>query len=223
METATGKMRNATKIAGLVALAMALGMAASAGRNDKALLPEYVLKARSVTVLILPDTAEPLTDPTANRKAQEEVEKALMKWGRFRLTQEAFTADLVIGIRKGAGRIVNPTISGGPIDSRPVTIESTGGGQGRVGAQRGQPPGESLPGNGKGRPTVGMESGTVAEDVFEVFQGGDAYGAGSAPLWTCVAKDGLKPPVAAVEKFRKALEEAEKAAQKRQSQQNKKP
>jgi len=57
--------------------------------------------------------------------------------------------------------------------------------------------------------------------MFEVFKGGEGYGLSSAPLWTYVAKDGLKPPgVAAVEKFRKAVEEAEKAAEKkRQSQQ----
>jgi hypothetical protein len=80
-----------------------------------------------------------MNNPFANQKAQEEVEKAIMKWGRFRLTQEAFTADLVIGVRKGAGKIANPTISGGPVDTRPATIETTPG-QIRVGAQKGRPP-----------------------------------------------------------------------------------
>ena len=55
-----------------------------------------------------------------------------------------------------------------------------------------------------------MEAGAITQDMFEVFNGGDAYGVSSAPLWTYVAKYGLKPPkVDAVEKFRKTLEEAE--------------
>jgi len=57
---------------------------------------------------------EPIDDITANRKAQEEVEKAFLKWGRYRLALDTDQADLVVGVRKGTGKIANPTIRGGP-------------------------------------------------------------------------------------------------------------
>jgi hypothetical protein len=106
------KIEQMGRVAAAITAAMALVVLASAKNNEKVLLPDYVLKAQTVVVLILPDTGEPMNDPFANRMAQEEVEKAIMKWGRFRLMQEAFTADLVIGVRKGTGKIANPTISG---------------------------------------------------------------------------------------------------------------
>lgn len=217
MRTIPGGMRDFVKIAGTAAVVLSLGIAGNAKKKEKILLPDLVIEAETVAVVILPDTPEPLSDPTANRKAQEEVEKALMKWGRFRLAQQAFTADLVIGIRKGTGKAAQPTISGGPVDTRPVTIEDTGSGSVRVGVQQGRPPDGSQPVGSRGRTNVGMESGTITEDTFEVFQGGQTYGAGNAPLWGYRAKDGLKPPVRAVEEFRKAVEEAQKAAQKRQT------
>ena len=216
--------RKIGRMAGLTTAAVALVVLASAQNKDKekVSLPDYVLKAQTVVVLILPETAEPMNDPFANRKAQEEVEKAVMKWGRFRLTQEAFTADLVIGVRKGTGKTVNPTISGGPVDTRPATIETTPG-QIRVGAQKGRPPDETQTGDTSARTSPGMEAGAITQDMFEVFMGGDTYGVNSAPIWTYVAKDGLKPPkVDAVEKFRKTLEEAEKAARQKQQQSQKK-
>lgn len=212
------KIRRMVRVPGAITVATALAVLASAKKKESVLLPDYVLKAETVVVLILPDTPEPMNDPFANRKAQEEVEKAIMKWGRFRLTQEAFTADLVIGVRKGTGKVMNPTISGGPVDTRPGTVETTDN-QIRVGVQQGRPPGGTQTGDSSGRPRQGMEAGTTAEDMFEVFRGGDTYGATSAPVWTYVVKDGLTPPgMAAVEKFRKTLEEAEKAATQRQQQ-----
>ena len=203
------KIRNMARVAGTIAAAMALVVLASAKKKEKVLLPDYVLRAQTVVVLILPETGEPINDPIANRKAQEEVEKAIMKWGRFRLAQEAFTADLVIGVRKGTAKIVNPTINGGQVDTRPTTIETTDN-QIRVGVQQGGP---------RDRTSPGVEAGSIAEDMFKVFQGGDTYGANSIPVWTYAEKDGLKPPaLAAVEKFRKTLEEAEKAATQKQQQ-----
>src|SRR6266481_4795979 len=100
----------------ILAAAAELVVLASAKNKDKVLLPEYILRAETVAVVILPNTPEPLIDPFANRKALEDVEKALMTWGRFRLAQETGTADLVIAIRKGTGKVENPTINGGPID-----------------------------------------------------------------------------------------------------------
>ena len=201
-----------------VTAAMALVVSATPKNNDKDSLPDYVLKAETVTVLILPDTPEPLSDPFANRKAQEEVEKAIMRWGRFQLTQDASTADLVIGVKKGTGKPVSPTISGGPVDSRPATIETTDN-HIRIGVQQGRPPDGTQPTDTGGRTSPGMETSSITQDMFEVFRGGEQYRANNAPVWTYVAKDGLKPPaVSAVEKFRKVLEDAEKAARQKQQQ-----
>lgn len=212
------KIRNMARVVGAITAAMAVVVLASAKKKEKVLLPDYVLKAQTVVVLILPDTGEPMTDPFANRKAQEEVEKAIMKWGRFRLAQEAVTADLVMGIRKGTAKPLNPTINGGPVDTRPATIETTDN-QIRVGVQQGRPPDGTQTGASSGKASPGVETGSIAEDMFEVFQGGDTYGANSSPVWTYAAKDGLKPPgVSAVEKFRKTLEEEEKAATQKQQQ-----
>ena len=209
----------AMAIAMAVALALAAGIA-TAKKKEKVLLPDFVLKAETVVVLILPDTGEPMNDPFANRKAQEEVEKALMKWGRFRLSQDASTADLVIAVRKGSDKIANPVIKGGPVDTRPGTIETTDS-QIRIGAQQGTPPNgpeSGDPSSSDGRAAPGMEVGST-DDRFEVFRA-DIYTGHDAPVWRYVARDGLKPPsVTAVEQFRKAIEEAEKAAAQKQKQQ----
>jgi hypothetical protein len=209
----------ATMIAMALVLALAAGMA-SAKKKEKVLLPDFVLKAETVVVLILPDTGEPMNDPFANRKAQEEVEKAVMKWGRYRLSQDTSTADLVIAVKKGSSKIANPTINGGPVDTRPGTIETTDN-QIRIGVKQGTPP--NGPGSGDatssdGRASPGMEVGS-SDDRFEVFRAA-IYTGHDAPVWQYIAKDGLKPPaVTAVEQFRKAVEEAEKAAAQKQKQQ----
>jgi hypothetical protein len=219
------KTEKNTTAATATMLAMALGLALAAGpaiakKKEKVLLPDFVLKAQTVVVLILPDTGEPMNDPFANRKAQEEVEKALMKWGRFRLSQDASTADLVIAVRKGSGKIANPTINGGPVDTRPGTIETTDN-QIRIGVKQGTPPNGPESGDATSstaRASPGMEVGS-SDDMFQVFRA-DIYTGHDAPVWQYVAKDGLKPPsVTAVEQFRKAVEEAEKAAAQKQQQQ----
>lgn len=210
-------MRTWNWIAAL-ALAVAALSNASAKKKDKVYLPAYVLKAQTVLVVILPDSGEPLNDITANRKAQEEVEKAFMKWGRYRLALDADQADLIVGVRKGTGKVANPTINGGPVDSRPGTIETTDN-QIRIGVQQGHPPDVSDPtGSNPANDRVhnGMETG-AADDTFQVFQGGMQYPLDNPAVWKFTAKDGLKPPVvAAVEQFRKAVEESEKAAQQKQ-------
>lgn len=226
MQTQTRKSTEKGTIAAVatgITMALALALAAGTGsakKKEKVLLPDFVLKAQTVVVLILPDAGEPMNDAFANRKAQEEVEKALMKWGRYRLTQDASTADLVIAVKKGSGKIANPTINGGPVDTRPGTIETTDN-QIRIGAQQGRPPNGPESGDAtgtSGRASPGMEVGS-SDDMFEVFRA-DIYAGHDAPVWQYVAKDGLKPPsVTAVEQFRKAVEESEKAAAQKQKQQ----
>src|SRR5499433_1468492 len=87
---------------------------AFAGNNKKPVIPAYVLRAETVFVLIDPDAGTSPTSPQANQKARDDVEKAIMKWGRFRLVMEPGTADLIIVVRKGSGRVVQPTIGGLP-------------------------------------------------------------------------------------------------------------
>ena len=46
-------------------------------------LPEDILRARTIMVVIAPEAGEPLKDPLANARAQDDVEKALLRWRRF--------------------------------------------------------------------------------------------------------------------------------------------
>ena len=109
---------------------------ADAKNKKKQVLPDVVLKAQTVLVVIQPDAGEPLTSPMANRTAREDVEKAIVKWGRFRLVTDQETADLVIAVRKGHAS--GPTVRNSPVDDRPVIYQPTGG-DARTAGQRGRP------------------------------------------------------------------------------------
>jgi hypothetical protein len=201
----------------LFSVALLLTSFATAKDKNKAVLPAYVLNAQTVLVVINPEAGEPLTDPTSNRRAREDVERALMKWGRFRLALESQTADLVLAVRRGTGRAVTPTITGGGLDDRPIIFQPSPGDI-RVGGQRVRPPDLSQPGMGPQdtRPHVGTEIGSSV-DTLEVYRGGVEYPLDSAPLWRYMAKDALRPPqVPAVDQFRKAIDETEKAVAQKQ-------
>jgi Flp pilus assembly protein TadD len=105
----------------------------------------------------------------------------------------------------------NPTINRGPVDRRPGTIETTDN-QIRIGAQQGRPPDLTRQGTPTEPAHAEMEAG-AEDDTFMVFQGGGLqYPLDNAPVWSYIANNGLKSPrVEAVEEFRKALEESEKA------------
>ena len=178
-------------------------------------LPDYVLNAQTVLVVIHPDAGEPVTNPTANRTAQENVEKALVKWNRFSLVMESQTADLIIAVRRGhAG---GPTIRNSPADNRPIVFQPNDGDT-RVGAQRGNPPGLTDPGLGGPQdrgPRISNQIGS-SEDTFEVYRGGGEYPLDAAPLWRYIAKNALDgPQVTAVEQFRKAMTDSEKQRQQK--------
>jgi hypothetical protein len=187
-----------------------------AKNKKKPTLPDLILKAQTVYVVIPPDVGEPLTDPTANRTAEDAVEKAIMKWGRFRLVPGSQTADLIIAVRKG--HAAGPTIRNSPADDRPVIIQPTGEAGTRVGGHQGRPPDLSDPGLGgpadRG-PQISNQIG-ASEDAFEVYMGGVDYPLDAPPLWRYVAKDALKAPrVDAVEQFRKAIDESEQQRQQK--------
>ncbi|HXY07277.1 MAG TPA: hypothetical protein VEI52_05415 [Terriglobales bacterium] len=197
----------------LVSAVLALISVAPAKDKKKFLLPNYVLQAHTVYVVIDPDAGVSITNPNENRTAQEDVEKALSNWGRLSPVMSPQTADLVISIRKGHGRNVNPTIGGIPND-RPVIMQPTDGGI-RVGAQQGTPPpvSDTTVGPPPSGPHPRTEIGS-ADDVFAVYRGQVEYPLDSPPVWRYTAKDALNSPnVPAVAQFRKVIEEAEKQQQ----------
>lgn len=191
---------------------------AFAGNDKKPVLPAYVLRAETAFVLIDPDAGTSPTSPQANQKARDDVEKAIMKWGRFRLAINPGIADLIIVVRKGSGKIVQPTIGGLPTNDRPVIVQPTDSGI-RLGGQKGRPPGSTDPSPQDTHPAPQIEAG-MTDDMFVVYQGGAGSPLDGPPIWRYMSKDALKSPsVPAVAEFRKAIEEAEK--QQRQQKQGK--
>jgi len=201
-----------------MALAMVSAISVIADKKNKKVLPEVVLRAQTVCVVIQASAREPMADPDANVKAQKEVENAILKWGRYQLALDVETADLVIAVQKGTGKAAAPTIGGGPVDTRPVTVDGTDSSI-RIGGHQGTPPPTTQdPGPDPRRPSEGVQVGG-ADDVMKVYQGGVAYPLDYPPIWNYAGKDALKAPdVKAVEEFRKAVAEAEKTAQQRQQQ-----
>ena len=167
-----------------------------AKNKKKQALPDIVLNAQRVYVVIRPEAGEPVTNPRANRIAQDEVERALSKWHRFDLVMESTTADLVIAVSKGH--------SGGPIitnmpDDRPVVFQSGGvpGAGVRLGGRQGQPPDLTDRWTGNGQPNRGPQLGSQigpSEDTFEVYLGGMDYPLDAPPIWRYTAKNALNGP-----------------------------
>src|ERR1700751_933420 len=204
-----------TRLSFLLSLLVLLTTQALAKDKNKSILPEYVLRAQTVLVVIDPDAGEPLDQPNANATARGNVEKALLEWGRFRLALDGEESDLIVVVRTGNGRAVQPTIRGGPIDQRPGIGQSTDSSI-RIGGQRGQPPPLTDPSTGpqpNQGPHVSNEVGS-SEDSFAVYRGGVANPLDSSAVWRYNAKDCLRAPkVVAVEEFRKAIAREEKPKQ----------
>jgi len=188
-------------------LALLLLLPLQAKDKKKSSLPEYVLKATTVLVTIAPENGEPIDRPKANTTARQNVEQALMRWGRLQPVTDGMPADLIIVVRTGT-RFAQPTIKGGPIDQRVGIGQGTDGGVLVGGGNGNGPPmrrdqGSRLPAH------VGSEIGP-SEDAFEVYQGGIPYPLDAPAVWRYVAKNCLQSPqVQAVEEFRKAIAKAE--------------
>lgn len=215
-------MRTRTFALGLVVLMAVVG-SSWAKKKEKQTLPDIVLRAQTVFVIIQPGANEPATDVTANQKTVKGVEEALMRWGRFRLAQNSEVADIVITVMKGT-QGASPMVSGGPVDSRPVILDTTENSI-RIGGQQGRPPDATQTADtnaGDGRAHTGMQVGSV-DDIFRVYlAGGIKYPLDAAAVWNYSGKDVLKAPsVPAVEQFRKAIEESEKAAARKQQEKEK--
>ncbi len=192
--------------------------------KKKLLLPDDVLQAHSVLVAVDPAEGISLDHPNDNPIARQDVENAIMTWGRFNLVMEARSADLILIVHRGTGKTVAPIVRGGPVDDRPVIAESTGDADGqstRIGIQHGNRPRDLSDPDANTGPHVGEQIG-ASQDMLTVyrgrqdFEGQSADVLGEAPLWRYIAKDALhSPDVPAVSQFRKAIEEAEAQAQNR--------
>ena len=182
---------------------------APAKNKKKIILPVDVLQAETVLVVIDPDAGEAIDAPMANRTARNDVERALMDWGRFRLAMSALDADLIVSVRKGDGRFARPTIGGIP-DDRPVVLNPSPTDP-RAGGQRGTPPPLTDPtGRQSDGPHPQIETGP-SQDMFAVYRGKRENALDSPPVWRYTAKDALRSPgVPAVAEFRKTVVEAEK-------------
>jgi hypothetical protein len=192
-----------------VILMVTLGFA----KDKKNALPAYVLSAKTVAIIIDPSAGISIDNPRANEEAQKDVEAALLSWGRFEPVLSKQTADLIIVLRRGSGRMMNETMPDPRNDRGGVISPNDNGGS--MGGQRGPQPGiAGGPGVGPGQqsPNSQTEIGQ-ADDSFVVYKGGEEKPLATAPAWTYVAMDGLSPhSVPAVAAFRKAVENAEKAA-----------
>jgi hypothetical protein len=198
--------------------------------KSKSTLPTYVLQARTVAVVIDPSAGVSLDDPRANEVAQRDVETALLNWGRYQPVLSGQSADLVIVVRRGTGKMASGTVHDPRQGRRPVTMDPTDTGI-DAGVQRGQPPpysgnasdasqGSPIPSqNGPmmdQRPHPQAEIGNAtSEDSFLLYRGKIDDPLDAPPVWRYEAKNALKShTVPAVDVFRKAVNDAEQAAAK---------
>jgi hypothetical protein len=186
-------------LAGIVLFA-GLGQA-----KDKQSLPAEILNAHTVAVVMYRGSEMPLASPGENRSAVNSVESAIMRWGRFTLSNAA-DADLIIAVRKG--RRGGAVLTGG---DHPVILNPTDDGV-HVGGSRGTPP-YPVPGQSAGSPRM-TETMGPADDVLMVYRGptlaaGDPLNAPA--LWRFSGKNVLdSPSVPAIAALKKAIELAEK-------------
>ena len=194
----------------LLTLVLFLIAVSALADKKKNLLPAYVLKARTVSVLIDPEAGISISDPAANQTARDDVEKAITKWGRFLPVLDGMNPDLVIVVRKGHGKFVQPTIGSVPNgNDRPVVLQPTDNSI-RIGGQKGRPPNSTQSGSPDTGPHLRVEVGP-SEDMFVVYEGDVDDPVSHPPLWRYLAKDALRSPdVPAVAEFRKVFEETEK-------------
>lgn len=178
-------------------------------------MPPYILTAHTVSVIIDPEAGESVTDPRANQIAQKDVETALLKWGRFEPVIGTPTADLIIVIKKGRSKIVDQTIPDARQNNRAGVINPTDNGI-SIGAQRGRQPGMPDSSQQPGMPSPSQTEIGNGDDSFIVYDGKADRPLDGAPAWKLVTRDCLRShDVPAVDEFRKAIAEAEKAAGKK--------
>jgi hypothetical protein len=197
--------------------------------KKKAPLPEDVLKAHTVWVIVDPTAGVDIQTPNANRIARADVEKAFVRWGRLEPVTNADMSDLIVVVRKGNGKVADGTIGGTPVNTPPpVIVQSTDSGIHAAGGTRGAripdstpdasaSSDASFPGAGSSsypesssRPSPQAEIG-VSQDMFVVYRSRAADALNAPPVWRYTAKDALESPdVPAVEVFRTLIAQSEK-------------
>jgi hypothetical protein len=206
----------------LAALALlVLPLTAAAKDKKKVLLPEDILQAHTALVVVDPSAGVDVQDPNANRLARTAVEQALIKWGRLMPVNDGYTADIIIMVRKGNGRVAQSTIGGTPVNGTPpATIgssttadQSTTHASGRWG-NSGIPGDPSNAGTSPSTPYPQTEIAS-SQDTFVVYRGNKDdpnWSPLNAPaVWRYTAKNALDAPsVPALEAFRKAIADSEK-------------
>jgi hypothetical protein len=203
----------------ILCIAISTAALSFANEKKKPALPATILNAQTVAVMIDPDAGISADAPLANKTAQDDVEKAFANWGRFRPVMSGMSPDLIVVIRKGSGKILQPTVHGvGSPNDQPVVIQPNDNGI-RLGGQKGKPAGTEQTDPGMSKPSPGVDAGGT-EDSFAVFDAHITDPTSNAPLWRYVAKNALHShDVPAVDQFRKLVEEAEKQLQKQQQKQ----
>ncbi len=202
----------ASALFAIILLAVSSGFAKD---KTKTILPPYVLRAQTVAVVVDPDAGISLSDPQANQIAQKDVETALLNWGRYEAVLSTQIADLIIVVRKGHGRLVDQTMPDPRQNSRAGSVNRTDNGI-SIGAQHG--PQSNASGAPTNPPTTSPSQTEIGstEDYFAVYDGRAENPLDNPPAWRYLAKDGLRSHnVPAVDEFRKAVAEAEKAAGKK--------
>ncbi|WP_353064828.1 hypothetical protein RBB77_03580 [Tunturibacter psychrotolerans] len=178
-------------------------------------VPDYILHAHTVAVIVDPGAGIDIEDPRANQVAQKDVETALLNWGRFQPMISTQQADLIIVVRKGHARVVDQTVSDPRQNNRVGMIDPTANGV-SIGAQHGRQP----DGTGSGMPDASdrdsahpqSEVGTT-EDTFIVYNGDGKQPLDGPVGWSYIAKNGLHSHnVPAVDEFKKAVAAGDKAA-----------
>lgn len=199
-----------------VSVLTAVCLLASAGfAKDKAknTLPAYVLRAQTVLVIVDLGAGFSIENSQAAQVAIKDVETALLNWGRFDPILERNSADLIIVLHPGTGKLAAETIRDPRQHSRSEQSTPIGDGIPSAASQQGVQIDDPGPGP-NGRPNPQEEIGE-ADDSFAVYQGRVDRPLELPPAWRYVAKDGLRPhDVPAVDAFRKAIANAEKAGAK---------
>src|SRR5437660_1633834 len=107
-------------------------------KEKKEIVPALILRAQYVAVIVDPEAGISVANPGENGIARSDVEAALEKWGRFKLTVNPENADLVVVVRKG-GKAIKPTIGG--IGNGPPVVWNPGStGDVTIGVGRTSPP-----------------------------------------------------------------------------------
>jgi len=196
----------------IAACSVAIVSSAFAKDKNKSNLPDSVLQAQTVRVVVSSEAGLSINQPTANANARDRVENALEAWGRFKIVYEG-ESDLVVAVRASNGQVVSPTIENGSTDTH---ISGVQYGKVTVGASQGHGPAMSEPTvNPKSTgPHVGKQI-DGGRDLFAVYQGGPMYKLSAPPLWKYEGKNALKAPdMVAVREFRKAVAAAESQTKK---------